>query len=144
MPYLTGEKIDQKNKIEAVFSSGTKFKPRELTTIKACFDLKQNQQKATRSTVANYLHLPGRDDCSALELRKALDKVDYDFRKIKDQISRNFNYGELNDDNSLQEFELEHITDVFKTYAYFGLYPHIAKGNEPFISYLSNRLDKYP
>ncbi|MGZ4956301.1 MAG: hypothetical protein ACXWAT_10085 [Methylobacter sp.] len=114
-----------------------------MATIKACFDLKQNQQKVTRTTIANYLHLQNKDDNNAVELRKALDKVDYDTRKIKEQILRNFNDDDLNNDNGLQEFELEHITDVFKTYAYFGLYPHIPKGNERFISYLSNRLDKY-
>ncbi len=143
LPHLTAEKTDV-SKIEAIFDTGLKLKPRELATIKACFDLKQSQRKVTRSSIAGYLHLQDRDNCSDAELRKALDKVDYDFKKIKNVLLKDFEHDSSEHYNQLNEaFSLEHITDIFQAYAYFGLYPHIPKGKDQLISYLSNRLGHY-
>lgn len=146
LPHLTAEKTDASKfeAIEALFDTGLKLKPRELATIKACFDLKQSQRKVTRSSIAGYLHLQDRNNGSDLELKKALDKVDYDFKKIKNVILKDFEHDSTEHYNQLNEaFSLEHITDVFQTYAYFGLYPHIPKGKDQLISYLSNRLGNY-
>ncbi|TAL55817.1 MAG: hypothetical protein EPN89_00150 [Methylovulum sp.] len=138
LPYLTGEVFCKKTKLEALFDTGTKFKPRELATIKACFDLKQSNRPVTHATVARYLHLQDRDDCTAAELKRVGYWLDYDLKKIRQHLLRDLeqdtaeNYSRLH-----KEFELEHITDVFKTYAYFGLYPDSSKR---FISYLSDKL----
>lgn len=138
LPYLTAELFCKKTKLEALFDTGTKFTSRELATIKTCFDLKQSSRSITRPAVARYLHLQDRDDCTDTELKKAEGWVDYDLRKIKEHLLRDFEHDTTENYNRLKkEFKLEHITDVFKAYAYFGLYPDRSKR---FISYLSGKL----
>lgn len=75
---------------------------------------------------------------------KALEKVDYDVRKIKKTVLTDFeadtpeNYRKL-----YRELGLEHFPDIFRAYAYFGFYPPYTNGQGPFISYLASRLDKF-
>jgi len=70
LPFVTGEKIDHKTKLEALFDTGTKFSPRELATIKACFDLKQQQRKITRTEIAYYMYLGDTDNSDTATLKK--------------------------------------------------------------------------
>lgn len=138
MPYLTAEVFCKKTKLEALFDTGTKFTSRELATIKTCFDLKQSNRPITRPAVTRYLHLQDRDDCTAAELKKAGYWLDHDLDKIRQHLLRDLEQDTTENYSRLQkEFKLEHITDVFKTYAYFGLYPDSSKR---FISYLSDKL----
>jgi len=140
LPFVTGEKIDQKTKLEALFDSGTKFSPRELATIRACFDLKQQQHEITRTEVTRYMYLRDSDNIDTATLKKAMDKVDYDLKKIKEHLLRDFPHDSTEYKTCKDAFGIEHITDVFQTYAYFGLYADEAGR---YASYLSRRLDKY-
>jgi hypothetical protein len=145
LPYLTGEKMGSLVDF-SLFERGVKLKPRELATIRACFDLKQQKVKVSQKSLASHLHLRGKNDCSVKQLERASGYVDYDFRKIKLHLFKNLSSdqewgsAELNDIIQ-NDFKLEQMSDVFKTYAYFGLYPD---SSGQFLSHLSNRLgDKY-
>jgi hypothetical protein len=86
--------------------------------------------------------LQDRDDCTTAELKKVGHWLDYDLDKIRQYLLRDFEQDTTENYSRLQkEFELEHITDVFKTYAYFGLYPDPRSDKtRRFISYLSDKL----
>jgi hypothetical protein len=141
LPFVTGEKIHDGVEFEALLDKGTRFKPRELATIKTCFDLKLNGREITRRNVASCLHLQGRDkqDCTDAEIKQAEDKVDYDLKKIKTQLLKDYTPGTTEYLSLFDAFGVEHLTDVFRTYAYFGLYPD-SQGR--YVSYLSGKLDK--
>lgn len=57
LPFVTGEKICHKTKLSEMFDTGTKFTPRQLAMVKACFDLKQNRCQISRINVARHLYL---------------------------------------------------------------------------------------
>jgi hypothetical protein len=139
LPYITAELFCKKTKFEALFTTGTKFKARELATIKACFDLKQNKRDIKRPTVASYLHCHDSDrkNYSTKDLKKVDGWLDNDLKKIKQHILRDFEPDSSEYKQHHEAFALEHITDIFRSYAYFGLYPD---SSERFISYLSDRL----
>jgi hypothetical protein len=141
VPFVTGEKICERTKFEALFDTGSKFKPRELATIKTCFDLKKNAMEINRFNVASCLHLQSRNkqDCTDAEIKQAEGKVDYDLKKIKTQLLKDFMPGTPEYLGLFNAFGVEHLTDVFRTYAYFGLYPD-TQGR--YVSYLSGKLDK--
>ncbi|WP_192828610.1 hypothetical protein [Methylocucumis oryzae] len=114
------------------------FKPRELASIKACFDLKQAGQPVTRLHLAQYLHLANRSDSSAAELKKALDKVDYDLKKIKYLVFKDFADSQDEQVLALQErYDWHHVVEMFKIYAYFGFYPDPSKR---LVSYLQTKM----
>lgn len=114
------------------------FKPRELASIKACFDLKQAGQLVTRLHLAQYLHLANRSDSSAAELKKALDKVDYDLKKIKYLVFKDFADSQDEQVLALQErYDWHHVVEMFKIYAYFGFYPDPSKR---LVSYLQTKM----
>jgi len=139
LPQITGELICEKTKLEALFSTGKKFSPRQLATIKACFDLKQQQRKITCREVARYLHLQDQDSDEAT-LKNAGAKVDHDLGKIKDQLLRDFPTDCADYARFKKALRIEHLPDVFQTYAYFGLYPDTAGR---YSSYLEYRLGKW-
>lgn len=121
-----------------------KFSARELATIKACFDLKQSGREVTRAAVAKCLHLPGSSACTDTEVRKALDKVDYDVKKIKQSLLKDFEHDAPENYQRLQkDITLEHFTAIFQVYAYCGFYPHAAKGKDRMLGYLEDKLGKY-
>jgi hypothetical protein len=121
-----------------------KFSPRELATIKTCFDLAQSRAEITRAAVATRLHLRDTPNPERGILKKAIDKVDYDVGKIRKTVLADFekdapeNYGKL-----YRELGLEHFPELFRAYAYFGFYPPGTGGPGQFISYLSGRLEKF-
>jgi len=139
LPQITGELICQKTKPQALFDTGNKYSPRQLATIKACFDLKQQKRKISGREVARFLHLNDQET-DETTLKNATAKVDHDFGKIRDQLLRDVPTD--TDDYRLykKQFRIEHVTDVFKTYAYFGLYPDTANR---YTSYLQRRLKKW-
>lgn len=139
LPQITGEIICEKTKLKALFDTGSKYSPRQLATIKACFDLKQQKRKITCREVARYLYLQDQDPDEAA-LKKASAKVDHDLGKIKDQLLRDFPPGSADYAHYKKTFRIEHLTDIFQTYAYFGLYPDTAKR---YSSYLERRLGKW-
>jgi hypothetical protein len=121
-----------------------KFSPRELATIKTCFDLAHSREEITRAAVATRLHLRDTPNPERGILKKAIDKVDYDVGKIRKTVLADFekdapeNYGKL-----YRELGLEHFPELFRAYAYFGFYPPGTGGSGQFISYLSGRLEKF-
>ncbi|KJV06866.1 hypothetical protein [Methylocucumis oryzae] len=99
-----------------------KFKPRELASIKACFDLKLNQQAVTRVNLANALHKTE----SSENLKQALYKVDYDLAKIKKLIFTDIkNTTDATVIALINDFDWPDVAEVFKLYAYFGFYPDL-------------------
>lgn len=146
-PQLTGEILDGKTRWEDIFNTGNRYKPRELATIKACFDLQQTGQTVNLANVARHLHLPN-DEGDGAALKKAKSWVSYDLDKIKSLLFTDFKDNPAEQQRLKNEFGLQHITDVFRSYAYFGLYPDPNQqrnpvGNHYYISYLSEKLDKW-
>jgi len=80
------------------------------------------------------------DNSDTATLKKAMDKLDYDLKKIKGHLLRDFPRDSHEYKTFKDAFGIEHITDVFQTYAYFGLYADEAGR---YASYLSRRLAKY-
>lgn len=142
LPFLTGEAICAKTRVTDLFQTGKKFTPRELATIKACFDLKQQRRKITRPEVACYLYLDDQDSktIAPAELKKATYKVDFDLKKIKQHLLNHINPDNPAYKITQDTFAIEHITDVFKIYAYFGLYPD---QKNRYTSYLGDKLSKH-
>ncbi|WP_192828608.1 hypothetical protein [Methylocucumis oryzae] len=100
------------------------FKARELACIKTCFDLKQAGLPITRNHIVSALYFNNQPNPSAEALKKALDKVDYDFKKVKARV---FNGLETTDDQSIQQlyadFSWSHVIELFKLFAFSGFYP---------------------
>jgi hypothetical protein len=139
LPQVTGEVICKKTKMDALFSTGKKFTPRELATIRACFDLKQQKRKFSAPEIARYLHLKDQETDPAT-LKKLGDNVKTDIKKIKQQLLRAFTPDTPEYVYYQDAFNIQHIPDVFKPYAYFGIYPD---SMNRYTSYLEHRLGKY-
>lgn len=109
------------------------LKPRDLATIKACFDLRLRGETVSRAAVAGIL---GRSE----------DNVDDSIKRIRKAALKDFEPGTEEYRALYKEFGLAHFADVFKTYAYFGFYPPTyAAGTNlrgRFNSHLSEQLDK--
>lgn len=110
------------------------LKPRDVATIKACFDLQTRNERVTRASVAALL-------------RRSEDNIDDSVKRIKTAIFKDFERAGRDDYNQrYKAFGLPYFTDVFKTYAYFGFYPPerplSANGRDYFTSGLSESLAK--
>jgi hypothetical protein len=136
LPQVTGELICEKTKLEKLLSTGKKFSGRELATIRACFDLKQQKRKISAPEVARYLHLRDKE-ADPGTLKRLGDNVKTDIKKIKQQLLRDFTPDSPEYKFYQESFSIQHIPEVFKTYAYFGLYPDTGRR---YTSYLEHRL----
>lgn len=109
------------------------LKPRDLATVKACFDLRLRGEPVSRAAVAAILG-------------KTENNVDDSIKRIRKAALQDFD-PETGEYRALyKEFGLPHFADVFKTYAYFGFYPPAeppgANRLDRFTSHLSEQLAK--
>lgn len=110
------------------------LKPRDLATIKACFDLQARNERVTRASVAAIL---GRSE----------DNIDDSVKRIKTAIFKDVERAGFEEYNQrYKALGLSQFVDIFKTYAYFGFYPSerpiSVNGRDYFTSALSERLAK--
>jgi len=148
LPWLTGELIHRtdghalckRTSPIDLFNTGNKLSPRQLAAIRTCFDLKHQQRPVTRLEIARHLHLhePKRQPTPILD-QAPLNRVDDDLKAIKHHLLRDFPADSHTFNPNQKSPKLASFPDIFKAYAYFGLYPD---PHNHYQSYLQNRLGK--
>lgn len=121
-----------------------KFSPRELATIRVCFDLAAEGADITGPKIAARLHLGNAPDGDAAALKKALDKVYYDLAKIRKRVLKRFEQDTPENYRRMErELTPDRFPSLFRAYAYFGFYPPPHHQPEQFVAYLAKDLDKW-